>query len=460
MSSIEGRASTGPDSEGLRHITADLAATLRPMRWPGRLSVALLGAVLLWGVACYIYQLWHGLAVTAMTDYFSWGIYIINFVFFIGISMAGTLISAMLRLTGAGWRSQITRLAEGITLFALLVAGPMVLVDMGRPDRFFHTLWYGRLQSPIIWDILALTTYLVGSLLYLYLPLIPDMALLRDSPAAFAGWRRWLYRKLSLGWTGTADQYRRLERAISVMAVIIIPVAISIHTVTAWIFGMTLRPGWHSSIIGPDFVFGALYSGVAAVITAMALFRRGLHLEAYLTPAHFKKLGTLLLVLCLVYFYFTVNEYIGSGYATQGGETSLLAQIFRGPYTVQFWSMVSIGLLIPGLLLALPWTRTVRGIVAASILVNIGMWLMRYIIVVPTLSAPFLPVPSEVQLTYYPTLVEWSITAAGFAAFGLMYFVFAKLFPIVSIWEVAERAAVQGSRPAASAAPPAAEGHP
>jgi molybdopterin-containing oxidoreductase family membrane subunit len=449
---------TGSGEARQRRITADLVRTLGPMTRSGKLAVAGLLAVSLGGAGCYVYQLIHGLAATAMTDYFSWGIYIVNFVFFIGISMAGTLISAMLRLTGTAWRCQITRLAEGITLFALLVAGPMVIIDMGRPDRFFSVFEYGRLQSPIIWDVISLTTYMVGSLLYLYLPLIPDLAILRDTPEPVPPWHRWLYRKLSLGWTGTATQLHLLERAISVMAVIIIPVAISIHTVTAWIFGMTLRPGWHSTIIGPDFVFGALYSGVAAVITAMALFRRCLHLEAYLTADHFRKLGLLLLVLCLVYAYFTVNEYIGSGYATQGGETSLLAQIFRGPYTIQFWSMVSIGLLVPGLLLALPWTRTIRGIVVASILVNIGMWMMRYIIVVPTLASPYLPAPQGVELTYIPTLVEWSISAGGFSVFCLLYLVFAKVFPIISIWEVARAPEAVAHPGLKSALAPVAEG--
>jgi molybdopterin-containing oxidoreductase family membrane subunit len=416
----------------------DLIATLGPYKFYGKVWIVVLSAVVGWALFCYIYQLWHGLAVTAMTDYFCWGVYIINFVFFIGISMAGTLISAILRLTGAEWRRPITRMAEGITLFALLIAGPMVIVDMGRPDRFFHTIRYARFQSPILWDIFSLMTYLAGSLLYLYLPMIPDMALLRDSKKQFPAWRQWLYRKLALGWQGTAEQRRRLERAISIMAVAIIPVAISIHTVTAWIFGMTLRPGWHSTIIGPDFVVGALYSGIAAVITVMAIFREFFHLEQYITVEHIKKLSLLLLAACLTYFYFTVNEYVGSEYMTQIVETQLLHSLFKGSYAAQFWFMIFVGVMVPAILLTLPWTRTIKGIVTASILVNIGMWLMRYIIVVPTLSTPFSPAPTGVNLSYIPTWVEWSITAGGFAAFALMYLVFSKIFPVISIWEIKE----------------------
>jgi Ni/Fe-hydrogenase subunit HybB-like protein len=424
----------------------DILLMLGPFHRYGRICAWVLFVIAIWGLICWVHQIRNGLAVTAMSDYFSWGIYIIDFVFFIGISMAGTLISAMLRLTGAEWRRPITRMAEGITLFALLIAGPLVIMDMGRPDRFLHVLRYGRFQSPILWDVFSLTTYMAGSVLYLYLPMIPDLAMLRDLGGRFPRWRQRLYRALALGWEDTPRQHERLERAISVMAVVILPVAISIHTVTAWIFGMTLRPGWHSTIIGPDFVIGALYSGIAAVITAMAAFRAIFGLQRYLLPEHFRKLGLLLLVVGLTYFYFTVNEYIGSVYMTQVVETRLLGMLFRGSFAIPFWVMVVVGMVVPLLLLALPWTRSVKGIVTASVLVNLGMWLMRYIIVVPTLSSPYLPARSGVILAYVPTWVEWSITAGGFAAFALMYLLFSKVFPIISLWELApERsAAAQG----------------
>lgn len=427
-----------PTPHPLSAPPADVLATLGRPNLAHRVLVIALAVVAAWGLVAYVHQLRNGLSVTAMNNYFSWGVYIINFVFFIGISMAGTLISAMLRLTGAEWRRPVTRLAEGITLFSLMIAGPMIIVDMGRPDRFSHVLIYGRLQSPILWDVLSLTTYLTGSLIYLYLPLIPDMAILRDCPAPLSVWRRRLYTALALSYRHTPDQHHRLERAISVMAIIIIPVAVSIHTVTAWLFGMTLRPGWHSTIIGPDFVVGALYSGIAAVILAMALFRRYFRLEAYITPRHFNNFALLLLTVGLVYLYFTVNNFVGSTYVTESSETQLLSSIFAGSYAVQFWTMVTIGLFIPLVMLALPMTRSIPGIVVASIFVNIGMWLMRFIIIVPTLSSPYLPTPSGVRLAYSPTWVEWSITVGGFAAFTLLYILFSKVFPIVSMWEIAE----------------------
>ena len=439
-SSPRGSEARSSKRNAAKQVEADLIATLGPTSFKQKLIIIGLALVVAWGIRAYIHQLRIGLAATAMTEYFSWGVYIINFVFFIGISHAGTLVSAILRVTGAEWRRPITRMAEGITVFALLIGGPMVIVDMGRPDRLLNVIIHGRLQSPILWDVCSVTTYLTGSLIYLYLPMIPDLALLRDHPANFAPWRRWLYRKMSIGWTGTPDQWRRLERAISVMAVVIIPVAISVHTVVSWIFGMTLRAGWHSTIFGPYFVVGAIFSGIAALITAMAMFTKffkAYHLDRYVTQEVFKKLGLLLLAVNLIYIYFTVSEYLTMGYTSEVADKKLLEALFQGPYAWQFWTMSAIGLFIPALLLALPWTRNFSGILIASILINIGMWLKRYVIVVPTLASPFMPVAAPGgRVNYSPTWVEWSITAGAFAGFALLYLLFSKVFPIVSMWEI------------------------
>ncbi len=412
-----------------------MLATLGPPGFAHKFLVIGLALVVIWAVIAYIHQLRIGLAATAMSDYFSWGVYIVNFVFFIGISMAGSLISAMLRLTNAHWRHPISRLAEAITVFSLLVAGPMILIDMGRPDRFLHVIEFGRLQSPILWDVLSLTSYLAGSFLYLYIPMIPDLAILRDTPG-LRPWRRKLYTTLAMRWTGTPAQHRHLERAVSVMAIVILPVAVSIHTVTAWLFGMTLRPGWHSTIIGPDFVIGALYSGVAAVITAIVLFRYFLKLQSHIPVDHLQKLARLMLVFGIVYAYFVINEHVGSAYTGEGSEQPLLQKMITGHYATQFWAMILIGLILPVITLISPLGRGLAGITTAAILVNIGMWLKRYIIVVPTLSSPFMPMREGANASYVPTWVEWSITAGGFAAFMLMFILFSKVFPIISIWEV------------------------
>lgn len=407
-----------------------------------RAWVLLLGAIILWGLFAYSRQFQHGLIETGMRDQISWGLYISNFVFFIGISHAGTLISAILRVTDAGWRRPITRLAEGITVVSLCIGGSMILVDLGRPERLLNVILYGRIQSPILWDVLGVTTYLTGSLLYFYLPLMPDLAIVASQPG-IGNLRRRFFRLLSLGWTGTPGEWRMLEKAISVMAVAIIPLAISVHTVVSWIFAMTLRPGWDSTIFGPYFVVGAIYSGAAAVVLAMCIMRWAMGLEAYLEPIHFRNLGLLLLSFSMLYLYFNINEYLTVAYKFQGGEKVLLDRLFSGDYAPYFWATQVIGVALPMLLMgAVLGPKRYRefaipGLGLASFLVVVGAWAKRYLIVVPTLSSPYLPIQRvpETWAHYAPSWVEWSITAAAFAAFLLLYTLLSKVFPVVSIWE-------------------------
>ena len=414
--------------------------------WKFYTWVGFLCTVLAFGAGAYIHQLRQGLVVTGMRDQVSWGLYITNFVFFIGISHAGTLISAILRVTDTGWRRPITRLAEAITVFALCIGGPMVIVDMGRPDRMLNLFRYGRIQSPIVWDVIGVSTYLTGCVLYFYLPLIPDLGLLAANPQV-ATWRKRLYRALSLGWTGSDQQKHILEKAISIMAIFIIPLAVSVHTVVSWIFAMTLRPGWDSSIFGPYFVIGAIYSGAAGVILSMYVLRRIYHLEDYIEPLHFRNLGLLLLSFCLMYLYFNINEYFTAGYKLAGGERVLLERLFTGDFAPVFWSAQILTVVVPLLLmiavLGIPRYRvyTIPGVVLSSGMVVVGAWVKRYIIVVPTLRSPYLPSGQRLPWEwshYRPTWVEWTITAAAFAAFLLIYTLLAKLFPVVSFWETRE----------------------
>lgn len=429
---------------------ANLLRSLTETTWRFYLWVGLLSTVVLWGLFAYVQQLRYGLIVTGLRDQISWGLYITNFVFFIGISHAGTLISAILRVTHTEWRRPITRMAEAITVFALCIGAPMVIIDLGRPERMLNLVRYGRIQSPILWDVLSVTTYLAGCLLYFYLPLIPDLAVLANQPK-LAGWRRRLYQTLSLGWSGSLEQKQLLERAISLMAVIIIPLAVSVHTVVSWIFAMTLRPGWDSSIFGPYFVVGAIYSGAASVILSMYVLRRVFRLEAYLEPLHFRNLGILLLAFALLYLYFNINEYLTVGYKFQGMERALLIRLFSGDYAPYFWSVQALGVFVPVVLMmaVLGLKRYERfiipGIALASFLVVAGAWAKRYLIIIPTLGSPYLPIqglPWE-WAHYRPTWVEWSITAAGFAGFLLIYTILSKLFPIISIWETRAGEAVQ-----------------
>lgn len=434
----------------VEQMKADLVPSLAAPGRAGRWWIASLLLVILASVAAYIWQLVNGLAVTGMGEYVTWGVYMTNFVFFIGVSHAGTLISAILRVTNAEWRRSITRMAEAITVFALLVGAPMVIIDMGRPDRVLNVLIHGRLSSPILWDVCAIATYIVGSVLYLYVAMIPDLALLvkRRTSDGKPSLRQSLYRTLSLGYRGTPEQRRLLDKALGTMAIIIIPVAVSVHSVVSWIFSMTLRPGWHSTIFGPYFVIGAIFSGTAAIITAMAVFRKVFRLEAYLTFCQFKNLARLLLALNLLYVYFTLSEYLTGWFGSEASDTRLLDILMgQGLYGALFWCVVVFALFIPAVLLGLPNHGSIRRIVVAAVLINIGMWIKRYLIIVPTLLVPYIPAESAgVHPSYTPTWVEWTVSAGGLAFFLLMFTLFAKVFPILSIWETAEGVEELGAR--------------
>lgn len=407
-------------------LLAPILQSGRGFRWCA-CALALVG---FGGLGAWIYQLYFGLGVTGLNWPVYWGIYITNFVFFIGISHAGTLISAILRLCHAEWRRPITRAAEVITVMVLFFGAGSVILDLGRPDRALNVILHGQIRSPLIWDVLSISTYLTGSIVYLYLPLIPDIALLRDRLP-----RRRIYRWLALGWQGTPRQKRLLEKAIAVMAVIIVPIAVSVHTVVSWVFAMTVQPMWHSTIFGPYFVVGAIFSGIAALIIAMALMRRFYRLQDYLKPICFNNLSLLLLVMSLLWLYFTFAEYLTTYYGGEPVHMTIFYSKIRGPFHYLFWSMFLLCFLIPFAILANRNTRTVTGSVIASGSVLAGMWLERYTIVVPTLSRPRLPV--EV-VAYTPSWVEWTLTASFFSLFALLYLLFTRFFPIVSIWEIRE----------------------
>jgi len=419
-------------------VTALEKRLMLPLVRSGRgfwIVTAALVAIIAWGAYAYSVQLREGLVVTGMRDRISWGLYVSTFVFFIGISHAGTLVSAILRVTHAEWRTPITRLAEAVTAFALIVGATIVIIDLGRPDRLQYVVLFGRIESPILWDFISISFYLTGSLLYLYLPLVPDLGTLRDKMPRRARIRRWLYTRLAARWHGSPDQRRHLERAIAIMAVLIIPVAVSVHTVVSWIFGMTLRVGWQSSIFGPYFVVGAIFSGIATLIIVMAAVRRLFHLEKQIQPLHFRNLGLMLLALDVALVYFTLSEYLTASYMGESRDASWLSLLAAGPYAPMFWGMILGGFLAPAFILGITRARSVRWTVVAAVLVNVGMWFERYLIVVPSMATPQMPTAAAV---YWPTWVEWSILAAAVAGFTLLLVIFSKLFPVVSIWEVQE----------------------
>jgi Ni/Fe-hydrogenase subunit HybB-like protein len=388
------------------------------------------------GLVAWSFQLRRGMGVTGLQRPVFWGFYIVDFVFWIGISHAGTLISAILRLTDAAWRKPVTRAAEAITVFALMIGGMFPIIHLGRAWLFYWLLPYPNFRllwpnfrSPLLWDLTAIVTYVTGSVIYLYLPLIPDMAQLAEHNTP---WRRRLYRALSLGWTGSDREWHALERAMKLMACIILAVAISVHTVVAWDFAMAVAPMWHSTIFGPYFVTGAIFSGIAALILAMVIIRKVLHLEDYLTKHHFSRLAKLLLLMSLLWLYFTIAENLTVWYGNDPKEMAVFGARTRGPYAPYFWTMIFLNFAVPFVLLGIRRLRTITGATIASVSVLIGMWIERFVIVVPTLANPRLPAASGL---YRPTWIEIAITAATFAAMAMLYMIFAKLFPIIAVWE-------------------------
>jgi len=402
------------------------------------IAVLLLGSVVAAAVVAFLYQAWNGIGVWGINRPVFWAFDITNFVFWIGISHAGTLISAILRIADAEWRRPVTRCAEVITLFALMIGGMFPVIHLGRPWLFFWMIPYPserqiwpQFRSPLAWDFFAIGTYLTGSFIFLVYPIIPDFALLRDK---VTGWRKPLYTVLALGWRGTPKQWHRLESAMHIMAIVIIPVAVSVHTIVSWDFAMAPVPMWHSTIFGPYFVAGAIFSGIAGLIIAMAFVRKVLGLEAYLLPIHFDSLGKLLLTMCLIWVYFVFSERLTVWYGNESAEMAVFWTTQRGPFAPLFWTMVACNFLIPFPLLAIKKFRTtITGVVIASWAIVVGMWLERFLIIVPSLSHKYLPYDYG---TYRPTWVEITILVGSNAAMGLLYILFSKFVPIISIWEL------------------------
>ena len=412
---------------------------LRPLRGAGPGYLGVVGVCLLvvaWAGYAWYRQIVDGIGVAGISRPSYWGFYIVNFVFWIGISHAGTLISAILRLTDAGWRKPVTRAAEAITVFALMIGGMFPLIHLGRVWLFYwlipypnERLLWPNFRSPLLWDMTAIFTYVTGSILYLYLPLIPDLA---QTAAHTGGWRAKVYRLLSLNWKGTDWEWHALERAMKLMAVIILAVAVSVHSVVAFDFSMSIAPMWHSTIFAPYFVAGAIFSGIAALILAMAAIRRFLHLEDYLRPMHFDNLAKLLLLMSIVWLYFTATEHLTVWYGNEHLELAVLNNRLQGGHAPFFWTMVVCNFVIPFILLGIGRLRGITTAVISGVAVLIGMWLERFLIVVGTLTYP--PLPSAWG-HYLPSWVELSITAGTFAGMVLLYLLFVKLFPIIAIWE-------------------------
>jgi len=439
-----------------QRITSDLLRPLMQTSWRFYVLVAVFGSIVAAALTGWMTQMTLGFGITGIRWPVYWGFYVTSFVFWIGISHAGTLISAILRLVNAGWRRPVTRCAEVITVFALMIGAMFPIIHLGRPWLAFWLFPYPsermiwpNMRSPLVWDFFAINTYLTGSVLFLFLPMIPDFAVVRDKSS---GLRHRIYRVLALGWRGTPRQWHRLETAMQIMAIAIIPVAVSVHTIVSFDFSMAPVPMWQTTIFGPYFVAGAIFSGIAALLIAMAVLRRFLHLEAYLHPVHFENLGKLLLTMALLWGYFVFNERLVTYYGNKPPEMAVFWRTQRESFAPLYWTMVTCNFVLPLVLMGIRRFRTITGCVIASIGVVIGMWLERFLIIVPALGHKYLPYSFGI---YRPQPVEILIAGATFAAMTLLYVLFAKVVPIISIWELKA-----GVHVPSALIPPATQEHP
>jgi Ni/Fe-hydrogenase subunit HybB-like protein len=417
-------------------------AVLQPMFRTGRgfwILVAVLGAIVAWGLYAWGYLIYWGIGATGKNRPVYWTLFITTFVFWVGISHAGTMISAVLRIFKADWRRPITRGAEAMTAFALLMAGLYPLIHLGRVWKFYWMIPYPNdrfmwpnFQSPLMWDMVAIFTYLIGSTLYLYLALIPDMAMARDHTQK---WRYRLYRILSLGWRGTEAEWHKLHRALTIFSFAIIPVFLSVHSIVSWDFAVTIQPRWHSTIFAPYFVIGAIYSGLSALASILVIVRRGMGLQEFLRSEHFNALGRLVLVAGMAWAYFWFTGFLVEWYGNEPVTRELMFQETSGKLAPLFYLQMTANLL-PILLLVFKKVRTTPILLlGTTLLVNVGMFTERFLIVVGSLQRNDIPFNWG---NYHTTWVELSIVAMTFAGFALLYTLFSRIIPFVPVWEIKE----------------------
>jgi Ni/Fe-hydrogenase subunit HybB-like protein len=427
------------NNPGLEAIASDI---LRPVRINNKGFILWMGFLLVVFALCiyaYTIQLRKGLIVTGLRDYTSWGMYIANFVFFVATSLVGMLIGSVFGLGGATWVKPVARIAEIIAIGFASVAGLVIVSDMGRPDRLPYVFMYGRVQSPILWDVTVVTTYFVLSILLWFFPMIPDLAIaktrLQNRPKLLIK----AYEILSFNWVHHEQQYRILLKAVRTLLILIIPTAFAIHTVTSWLFAVTPRAGWDSTIFGPYFVSGAFVSGTSFFIIAIYFFRSNYKLEKYITEEQFEKIGRVLILLTALYVYFNLNEFLVPAYKMKKFDAVHLKELFAGRHALLFWGVQITGLVIPFILLLFRKMRKPFPLLVISVFVLAASWLKRFIIVVPPQTHPYLPVqnvPHE-WMVYTPTLIETAITLASITLVLIIITILSKLFPVIPIWEMA-----------------------
>jgi len=393
---------------------------------------------------CFVYYWYYliaeGLGVAGVMRPSYWGIFLVNTVFWIGISHAGTFISAILRVMKAEFRRPFTRAAELMTTFGLIQAGASIFMHMGRvwlaywmlPIPNERQLW-PNFHSPLMWDLLAITTYVLGSTMYLFLPLIPDLAMARDRST---GWRKTFFKVLALGFRGTEGEWRHLTTAMNIFAFAIIPVMFSVHTIVSWDFAMAMRPGWSSSVFGPYFVLGALHSGMGAVAIVLVLMRSTMkHMDYFIRKEHFDALGKLMMIVSFAYAYFFFNDYIVQWYGGDRATDNLLHWLEEGPMAWMFYQLILFNIAIPWLTL---WNKKIRQtpwlLALIGLIINVGMYWERYLIVPVMLTINRMPFTWKL---YHPG-IEIYLTIGTFSLFLWFYMLASRLIPLIPVWEVQE----------------------
>ena len=407
-------------------------------------AAACLGLVVGAGILSFFIMMVVGLQILGYTNVQLWAVLITNFVFWVGISHAGVMISAILRLTQAEWRRPVTRAAEVLTVFALATAALMPLIHAGRPWRIIYWIFpydfnrglFVDPRSALVWDPSAIFTYLSSSAMFVYVALIPDLAVARDLTT---GWRHKFYGLLSMGFKGTKRQWRLQTIAGILLSALILPVFVSVHSIVSWDFAAALLPGWHSTVFPPYFVIGAVHSGVSAVATLMAILRWVFKLDDYITPDHFDALGRLLIVVSTAWLFFFAMDFYFGVFSRDPMEVAVWQlRIFEPPYNVLFPVFLITGYIIPvAFWLFKAARRNIAIMFWTSLLVNVGMWLERYILIVPAMSWKQ-PFTFNWQTQYFPQPIEWVLVAFSFAMVATGILLFAKIFPIIPLFDIKE----------------------
>ena len=419
-------------------VTTEVAAPTNQK--PGMLwKVAFAFCLLLVGQmgATLAYQMQAGLGILGIMHPVGWGTYITNFVFWIGIGHAGTLISAILHLFRQRWRTAINRSAEAMTIFAVMTAGLFPLIHVGRPWFAYwlvpypnwRLLWV-NFRSPLIWDVFAVSTYFTISLCFWYVGLIPDFATLRDRAT---GWKRAIYGLLSLGWRGSERHWQHYERAYMMLAGLSTPLVLSVHSIVSFDFATSLLPGWHTTIFPPYFVAGAIFSGFAMVVTLLVILRKVFKMEDYVTLHHLENMNKIILVTSMMVGYAYMTEFFVALYSGNQFERFTFMNRAGGPYWWAYWTMVTCNVVVPQLFWFKRFRRSLAVMFVVALLVNVGMWFERFTIIITSLHRDFLP---STWGYYRPTVFDWSVLAGSFGWFFMWFLLFCRFFPAISIAEV------------------------